>query len=140
MYYQILDTSCLAHLYNYLKTQKHTTYPINKYNIGKIKEYTNLDFYIIIHKNMHYYYCKNIDNFIKNLNNNYLDQVYEKYRCKFLEICCIVDSIREDEDDDYIINIMKGYQNIKSIIQNPFYFTNEFTLIQIELDIDVFIK
>jgi len=135
MYYQIVNTTNLAHLYNYLKTKKHTTYPIQNNTILKIKEYTELDFYIIIHKNIHYYYCNNINSFIKNLNNTYLDKIYEKYKDEFINLCNLIDLIKEDDDEEHIINIMKGYDSLKSILQHPFYFTDQFEEIEYNLEL-----
>jgi len=136
MYYQIVNTSCLAHLYNYLKTKKHTTYPIQNNTIIKIKEYNELDFYIIIQNKKHYYYSNNIDNFIKNLNNTYLDNVYNKHKEYYIYLCDIVDKFTLDEDEEYTMNVMKGYNNLKSILQHPFYFTDEF--IEIDYNFEIF--
>jgi hypothetical protein len=136
MYYQILDTSCLSHLYNYLKTKKHITYPIENNTILKIKQYTNLDFYIIVHKNNHYYYSTDIESFIKNLNNYYLYDIFEKDRDQFINLCNIVDTFKDEDDEEYIINVMKGYDNFKNRVQHPFYMTDQFR--QIEYNFDIF--
>ena len=140
MYYQIVNTSCLSHIYNYLKTNKHITYPIENNIILKIKQYPDLDFFIIIHKNSHYYYCENIESFIQNINNYYLDNIFQKDRDQFINLCNIVDTFKEDDDDEYIINVMKGYDNFKNRVQHPFYMTDEFEKIEYNFDIFTLLK